>query len=64
VFVNPDLTVNLARLPAGEWIAMSSHSVAVATGIGLSTSVLYDEQQRIGTASQSLYVERRHHAGG
>ncbi|MFA9445556.1 thioesterase family protein [Egicoccus sp. AB-alg6-2] len=57
LFVNPDLSVHLDRLPEGEWLAMASHSVAQATGNGLTTSTLYDRGGRIGLAAQSLYVE-------
>jgi hypothetical protein len=56
LFVNPDLTVHLDRLPAGEWIAMASTSVARTTGSGLATSRLYDMDGRIGLAAQSLFV--------
>ncbi|MEX2503454.1 MAG: thioesterase family protein [Egicoccus sp.] len=58
LFVNPDLTVHLDRLPEGEWVAMASGSVAQSTGNGLTTSTLYDRGGRIGLAAQSLYVDR------
>lgn len=58
LFINPDLNVNVHRLPVGEWIAMSSRSVAHPSGIGLATSTLFDGAGRIGTASQSLFVDR------
>jgi hypothetical protein len=56
-YVNPDLTIDLHRLPVGEWVALSANSVAQPTGIGLATSVLADEAGVIGSALQSLYVE-------
>lgn len=59
LYVNPDLTVDVHRLPLGEWVALESRSVAQPHGIGLSTSTLSDERGRIGTALQSLYVEAR-----
>jgi hypothetical protein len=59
LYVNPDLTVDVHRLPVGEWVALESRSVAQPHGIGLSTSTLSDERGRIGTAMQSLYVEAR-----
>ena len=58
LFVNPDLTVHLDRLPVGEWVAMASTSVAHTTGNGLTTSRLFDTGGRIGLAAQSLYVDR------
>ncbi len=59
LYLNPDLTVDVHRLPVGEWIALDSRSVAQPAGVGLTTSTLYDEAGRIGTAMQSLYVEAR-----
>lgn len=57
LFINPDLNINLHRLPRGDWIAMSSRSVAQTSGIGLTTSTLYDRDGRIGGATQSLFVD-------
>jgi acyl-coenzyme A thioesterase PaaI-like protein len=57
VFINPDLTVNLHRLPASEWVAIASSSVAQPAGLGLTRTALYDEQGRIGLATQSLFVD-------
>lgn len=56
-YVNPDLTIDLHRLPVGDWVALTARSVAEPTGIGLATSVLADRQGVIGAALQSLYVE-------
>jgi hypothetical protein len=57
LYVNPDLTVHLDRLPAGEWVGMRSTSVARPAGSGQTTSTLFDRDGRIGTAAQSLYVD-------
>jgi acyl-coenzyme A thioesterase PaaI-like protein len=59
LYINPDLTVDLHRLPEGDWVALDSRSVAQSSGVGLTTSVLSDTRGRIGTALQSLYVEAR-----
>jgi hypothetical protein len=59
LYVNPDLTVHVHRLPVGEWVALSSRSVAQPAGVGLATATLSDERGRIGTSLQSLYVEAR-----
>lgn len=59
VYLNPDLTVDVHRLPVGAWVALESRSVAQPSGIGLTTSTLSDEQGRIGTAMQSLFVQGR-----
>ena len=56
-YVNPDLTIDLHRLPEGEWVALTANSVAEPTGVGLATSVLADRRGVIGSALQSLYVD-------
>jgi acyl-coenzyme A thioesterase PaaI-like protein len=59
LYINPDLSVDLHRLPIGEWVGMQASSVAQPTGIGLTTSTLFDERGRIGLAAQSLFVDQR-----
>jgi acyl-coenzyme A thioesterase PaaI-like protein len=56
LYINPDLTIGLHRLPTTEWVAIAASSVAQAAGVGLTTSVVYDEHGRIGQATQSLFV--------
>ena len=59
VFINPDLTVYLARPPVGEWVGLDSETVVEANGIGLATSTLHDARGPIGEAAQSLLVGSR-----
>lgn len=59
LFLNPDLTVNLHRLPAGEWVCIDAVTRLGTEGIGLAESLLFDEQGPIGRATQSLLVEGR-----
>jgi len=59
LFVNCDLTINLLRRPAGEWICLEARSLFGGNGCGLAESVLYDELGLIGRATQSLAVRRR-----
>jgi len=59
LFVNPDLTVNLHRLPAGEWVCVEAATHIGPDGVGLAESRLLDEQGPIGRATQSLLVEAR-----
>lgn len=59
LFVNTDLTVRLARYPRGEWVCLDSVTRIDGDGIGLAESVLYDEADRLGGSSQTLYVSRR-----
>lgn len=59
LYVNPDLTVDVHRLPVDDWVALESRSVARRSGIGLTTSTLSDREGRLGTAMQSLFVDDR-----
>jgi hypothetical protein len=59
LFVNPDLSVNLHRLPVGEWVCVDATTHIGADGVGLAESRLWDEHGPIGRATQSLLVEGR-----
>lgn len=59
LFINPDLTVYLHRLPAGEWVCIDAASRLEPNGIGYAESVLHDRHGRIGRSCQSLLVDRR-----
>ena len=59
VFINPDLTLSIERVPEGEWIALESTTRVAPGGIGVSESVLYDARGRVGRAVQSLLVAPR-----
>ena len=59
LFVNCDLTINLFRRPAGEWICLQSKTVFGGNGCGLAESALYDEEGLIGRATQTLAVRPR-----
>lgn len=59
VFINVDLTVQLERLPAGEWICVDAVTRPHRNGIGSSDSVLFDAEGRIGRAMQTLLFSER-----
>jgi hypothetical protein len=59
MFINPDLTVYIERPPVGEWICLRAETRIAPGGIGLSESVLYDSQGRVGRATQALLVAPR-----
>lgn len=59
VFINPDLTLYVERLPEGPWVGLDAETRLGGDGTGISESVLYDERGRIGRAMQSLYVAVR-----
>lgn len=59
LFVNTDLSVQLLRPPAGEWILLDARTEVDPTGVGLAVSQLFDERGHIGMAAQTLFVSDR-----
>jgi hypothetical protein len=59
LFINVDLTVNLHRPPAGEWVCLEAITLPEPGGLGLADTALYDERGRIGRATQTLLVAER-----
>ncbi len=59
IFLNPDLTLHLARPPVGEWIGLDSRTLPSDQGMGMAESEVYDCEGRLGRAAQSLLLERR-----
>jgi hypothetical protein len=59
LFINPDLTVHLHRLPAGEWVCLEAVTRLEGHGVGLAQSALWDETGPLGRSLQSLLVEGR-----
>jgi hypothetical protein len=58
-FVNPDITVALARAPRGEWLLYEMVSRLSPEGFGQAESQIYDGDGPVGRAVQSLIVNRR-----
>ena len=60
-FINPDLTIHLARPPEGPWIGLAAHSVygvgEASSGAGFAESALHDERGRLGHSVQSLIIQ-------
>ncbi|WP_418130042.1 thioesterase family protein [Variovorax sp. 375MFSha3.1] len=59
LFTNADLSLNLFRVPQGEWIGLRSASEVHGGGAGLVVSHLFDEQGPIGIATQTLVLRER-----
>jgi hypothetical protein len=59
LFVNPDLSIHLLRLPEGEWVGMRSTTLPGGEGIGLAETALFDLGGRIGRSVQSLLLDAR-----
>ena len=59
LFVNPELTVHLFRLPVGEWVCLDARTTVGDHGVGLADTLLRDAHGPIGRGLQSLYVTPR-----
>ena len=61
-YINPDLTIHLARPYVGDWVGMASHSLygteGRTSGAGWAESALYDAAGRLGRSIQSLILQR------
>lgn len=58
-YPNTDLTVHLYRAPAGAWTGLDVSATLGPTGLGTTSSVLYDEDGPYGHAVQALTVRLR-----
>jgi hypothetical protein len=58
-FVNSDLTINLLRPAAGEWICIEAQTLLGPASGGLAEARIYDERGLIGRSTQSLAVRLR-----
>jgi hypothetical protein len=59
VFINPDLSVYLHRMPLGEWVCLEARTDPKPNGIGVASSTIYDEKGAIGKGVQSLFIGAR-----
>jgi len=59
LFINPDLTIELFREPAGEWVGLDAVTWLGDESLGLAESALFDEKGRLGRALQTLVIDRR-----
>ena len=59
VFINPDLTVYLHRLPVGEWLALDAATWMTAGQGAMAESALHDITGRVGRSVQTLLVSER-----
>ncbi|HET9075433.1 MAG TPA: thioesterase family protein [Acidimicrobiales bacterium] len=58
-FINPDLTVALARVPEGEWVGFDVVSRLSTGGFGQAESAIFDPVGPVGRSVQSLLVSER-----
>lgn len=59
LFINVDLTVQLERMPEGEWVCIDAITLPQSSGIGTAESVLSDRRGRIGRGLQTLLISAR-----
>ena len=59
MFINPDLTVALARVPEGEWVGFDVVSRLSTEGFGQAESAIFDAVGPVGRSVQSLLVSER-----
>ena len=59
LFVNSDLTINLLRQPAGEWICIEARTLLGPASNGLAEARIYDAQGLVGRSTQSLIIRPR-----
>ncbi len=55
-FPNVDLTAHIFEEPHGEWIGFDTSVSFGATGLGLTSSVIHDQEGPVGTVAQTLTV--------
>jgi len=58
-FVPVDLTVVMVRHAESEWVGMSAKTTLNPDGIGITETVLFDEQGAFGRALQTLFITPR-----
>lgn len=59
LFMNPDLTVHLERMPDADWVCLDARTRAEPHGMGLADTRLLDERGPIGRGVQSLLIRDR-----
>lgn len=56
MFPNIDLQIHLYRMPKGHWLGLDTRQQYGASGVGLTSSVLHDEEGPFGHSEQILTV--------
>jgi hypothetical protein len=59
LFINPDLTIYLHRLPEGEWVGLDAITWPTSHGVGMAEAALFDGRGRIGRSLQGLLLDQR-----
>jgi hypothetical protein len=56
-FLNPEITMHLARQPTGTWVGVQSGTMLGNRGAGVTTTRLWDLDGVVGQASAALLIE-------
>ncbi|HEX7857725.1 MAG TPA: thioesterase family protein [Sphingobium sp.] len=56
---NLDISVHLSRMPRSDWLLVDAESGTAGNGIGTALSRLGDRDGMIGTAHQTVFLDRR-----
>jgi hypothetical protein len=59
LYINPDLSVHVARPMVGEWVGMRSVTYPFGSGTGMAESAMYDATGRFARAAQSLLIDHQ-----
>jgi acyl-CoA thioesterase len=59
LFVNLDLSIQVAREPRGDWIALAARTALGEDGTAVARSTLHDADGAVGDATQTLFVAPR-----
>jgi len=59
VSINPEVSLQIERLPVGEWIGTASQARFDDDGIGMSEGVLFDRTGRVGRSAKSTLNDPR-----
>jgi hypothetical protein len=58
IFINPDLTIYVHRVPRGEWVCLDARTHVQPHGVGMAESRLWDEHGPIGRSVQALLIDK------
>lgn len=58
-FINPDQTVYIHRYPVSEWVCLETYAAQRDTGVGMSDTLLHDEEGTIGRVLQMQVIDAR-----
>ncbi|MEX2424191.1 MAG: thioesterase family protein [Acidimicrobiia bacterium] len=58
-YINADITLYAHRMPAGEWIGMTSHADQHGSGVGVVSTIVHDTTGPIGTINQAQVIDAR-----